>query len=231
MSLPMGGVSMFLLFNRTLPQFFIAHCQGEQALGLFSALAYFIVVSSRVATALGTAVSTRLGNLYATGDAPGFMRLLHRLLGLGLAMGLAGIGLAWLVGEPILTIVYQPEYAQHGREFCWLMVAAAALNLCCFLNWGVIASRQVHWQLPLFLVLTVITAGTCWLLIPTHGLWGGAISMVVTNICQGAGSYLITWRAARRLRPPTEASAIANPAAGGGAHFARKPSRRPTASS
>jgi O-antigen/teichoic acid export membrane protein len=186
--------------NVCIPRYFVAWYWGERALGVYSALAYFVQASTLLAAALGAAASGRLGYYYAVRDRAAWGRTLRKLLGLSLLFGLASLAVVWLAGPILLTCFYSPDYAQHQPIFCWLMLASVAANLCFILNWAVVAARYIKIQLPFYLPLVLITTVACYLLIPPFGLLGAAFSVGIANGSQVLGNLLILRHAARSLR-------------------------------
>lgn len=69
-SLPLGLVMMLISLNTNLPRYFIEQQLGERELGIFSALAYLMIVGTMVVNALGNSASPRLARHYLEGDRP-----------------------------------------------------------------------------------------------------------------------------------------------------------------
>src|SRR5208337_449737 len=79
LALPLGIVMMLVSLNANIPRHFIEHCFGERELGIFAALAYFMVAGNTVVSALGQSASPRLARYYGKGDGRAFCLLLIKL--------------------------------------------------------------------------------------------------------------------------------------------------------
>jgi O-antigen/teichoic acid export membrane protein len=183
-SLPLGFVMMLISLNGNIPRYFIEKYLGERELGIFAAIAYLMVAGSMVALALGESANPKLAKYYASGNTKAFYKLLLKLLGIGALLSGMAILIAVISGKQILTILYNIEYAQYSDLLAWLMVAAGISYICTFLNCGMMAARYFHIQIPLFtLVATTSTIGCLWLL-PSMGLKGAAIALLLSAVVQ-----------------------------------------------
>lgn len=197
LALPVGIVMALISFNANIPRYFIEHHLGTRELGIFAALAYPLAAGTTVIGALGQSATPRLARHYADGDYRAFVSLIRRLLGFGLVVGVAGVLLIWLAGQPLLTLLYRPEYSSHAETFLWLGIAAGIGYVGSLMGFGMTAARHLRSQLPIFLVATVVTAAGCAVLVPWHQLVGAAGAMILSAICQTAGSAAVIVRALR----------------------------------
>ncbi|MDM9385236.1 oligosaccharide flippase family protein [Chlorogloeopsis sp. ULAP01] len=199
LSLPLGLVMMLISLNTNIPRYFIEQHLGERELGIFAAIAYLMVVGSMIVNALGQSASPRLAKYYAAGNTIAFRRLLLKLIGIALLLGGGGVLIAVVGGEQILTLLYQPEYAQHTSLFVWLMIAAGIGYVSSFMGYGMTAVRYFRIQLPLFAAATTSCAIACLLLVPRLELLGAAIALLISVIVQAAISYGVIIHALHKL--------------------------------
>jgi O-antigen/teichoic acid export membrane protein len=194
LALPLGIMTMLISLNSNVPRYFIEHYWGESELGIFAAIAYLMVVGRTIVSALGQSATPRLSQYYAAGNFNAFTRLLFKLIGFGIFVGGAIVLLASVVGQEILTYIYQPEYARQD-VFVLLMVAAAFNYIAFFLNYGMIAARYLLIQIPLFtIVLGIIILVGFWS-IPLIGLRGAAVALISGGVVQVLLSILVIRRA------------------------------------
>ena len=195
LALPLGIVMGLVSLKPNIPRYFIEFYWGERELGIFAALAYLIVAGNTVIGAMGQAATPRLANHYAAGEFKKFRSLLSRLILMGLAMGAAGVAIALLLGRPLLSLLYGPEYAAHVDVFAWIMVSGAIAFTASFLGYGMTAARYFKAQMPLFIFVVGMTTIACWLLIPAYGTIGAALSLVVGAMVQATGSAMVIMHA------------------------------------
>ena len=199
LALPLGFVMMLISLNTNIPRYFIERYLGERELGIFAAMSYLMVVGQMVVSALAESASPRLAKYYAAGNSTAFGTLLLKLVGVGLMLGAGGVFVAVVAGRPILTLLYKPEYAERADLFLWLMVAAGILYVSAFLGYGITAARYFRVQMPLFVLVTGSSAIACFCLIPTMGLRGAAIALIVGAIVQAVFSFAVIAYAVYRL--------------------------------
>lgn len=198
---PLGVVMGLIALSGTLPRLFIERELGQSAVGIYSALVYLTVAGSVVIVALGNAVTTRLSQHFAAGEGREFVRLTGRMT-LAAAGVAAALSLAvWWLGGPLLQLLYGQQYANETRLFLILTLSGGVSYLASCAGFAVTAARRFSEQLPLFLVVTVVLALSCWLLVGTHGLVGAALATLIASLIQLAGSWWIVATALKSLKP------------------------------
>lgn len=186
LSLPLGVVMMLISLNINIPRYFIEHYLSTHELGIFSALSYLMVAGQMVISSLSQSASPRLAKYYAAGNSLAFRTLLLKLIGIAMVLGGVAVVIALIAGQPILTLLYSPEYAREINVFVWLMVAAGVNYISYFLGAGMTAARYLRVQIPMFLLLTGVSALACFWLIPAYGLLGAAWALLIGAIIQVA---------------------------------------------
>lgn len=199
LALPLGFVMMLISLNTNIPRYFLERYLGERELGIFSAISYLMVAGNMVVSALAQSASPRLAKYYAAGNSTAFRTLMLKLVGVGLMLGAGGVFVAVVAGRPILTLLYKPEYADRADLFAWLMVVAGITYVASFLGYGITAARYFQVQMPLFALVTGASALACLWLIPTMGVQGAVIALIVGAIVQAVFSFAVIAYALYRL--------------------------------
>jgi O-antigen/teichoic acid export membrane protein len=200
LSLPLGYVMLLISLNVNVPRYFIERYLGERELGFFAALAYLMVSGSMIVNALGQSATPRLAKYYAAGNSQAFRQLLFKLVVIGAGLGGLGILVSVLAGKQILSIFYQPEYAQYADLFVWLMIAAGISYISYFLGYGMTAARYFRIQMPLFTLATATSAATSFWLIPRLGLKGAAIALIIGALVEAVFSLGVIFHAIYRIK-------------------------------
>jgi O-antigen/teichoic acid export membrane protein len=177
---PLGVAMMLLTLNASIPRYMVGHMMGEQMLGIFAAVAYIERAGTTVVSALGQSASPHLARAYATGNSPAFRRLVTRLVLVGCGLGAGGVVAAVTVGEPLLALLYQPEYARVD-VFFWVMIAAGLWYVASFLGYAATASRIIALQPVVLGISAGVVFTSSLLLIPSSGLPGAAMAMVASS--------------------------------------------------
>jgi O-antigen/teichoic acid export membrane protein len=191
LALPLGIVQMLVSLSANLPRYFIESYRGPGELGIFAALAAFIVVGGTVANAMALSALPRLARYFANGDYRGFRRLLTRMVAFGVTLGLAGIAGAAIFGHTVLLWVYHPIYAAHTHTLLLIMLCATITYVAGFLSAGMMAVRLFRAQVPVLTASTLATLAACQWLVPTMGMNGAAIAMSLGMAAQAIGSLVV----------------------------------------
>lgn len=201
LALPLGvAVSIgSLLVN--VPRYVIEAQLDTAALGVFAVLGYSLVATGTIAGSLAEAASPRLANLYVARRGAQFKATLARLVAVGAALGLTGIAVAALLGEPVLRLLFGQEYAEETGVLVVLMVAAALQYTALFLGTSVNAMRLFTVQMPINAAGLVVVTLVALVAVPTVGLVGAALAAVAGQLVQGlAYLYLLRRVVLPRLR-------------------------------
>jgi O-antigen/teichoic acid export membrane protein len=199
LALPLGLVMMLTSLNSNFPRYVIERTLGERELGFFAAMAYLQVAGTTVVSALGQAASPRLAICYSKGDLAGFRALLLRLVATGGGLGLLTVLVALLLGRPLLRLLYTPEYAERPAVFVALMIAAGISYVSSFLGYGMTAARCFRVQLPVSGIVAATTAIGCAVLVPSRGLMGAALTLIISSVLNCGLSLIVLARALRAV--------------------------------
>jgi O-antigen/teichoic acid export membrane protein len=199
LTFPLGLTMMLISLNTNIPRYFVEHYRGQRELGFFAAIAYLIVAGTTLVSALGQSASPRLAKYYASGSKRLFSYLLVRLIGVGLALGVAGILVSLLMGREILTLLYRPEYGQFSNVLVGVMVAATFGYVASFLGYAMTAARYFAIQPVIFGAVALTNALFCSILIPSYGLPGAAWALGIANGMQVLLSLTCVFIALHRL--------------------------------
>ena len=208
LAFPLGVVTLLTSLIPNLPRYFVEHHQGAAALGVFAALGYLMLAGVQVMAALSQSASPQLARHHFEGRAVEFRRLLGKLVGIGLAVGAAGILVALVLGRPLLMVLYGPDYSMHYKAFRWVMAAAAASYLSSVLNQSMVAARQLRIQVIIYASTVLATALASAWLVPRGGLTGACQALAVSALVQVCGCVLVNVRISRELSRRSETPAL-----------------------
>lgn len=197
--LPLGAVLMLVALNVNLPRYFIEHHLGTRELGIFASLANLLAAGNIVANALGQGAAPRLAKYFDAARIRDFRSLLMLLVVASLGIGAASLAGAMLFGRQLLTIIYRPEYSNQQDILVWLMAASGFFYLGSTLGCAVTAVKCFAPQLPLFAIATASTAVASMILVPSQGLRGAALAILISSVIQCIGGVYLLWNACRRV--------------------------------
>ncbi|SET99546.1 lipopolysaccharide biosynthesis protein [Paenibacillus sp. NFR01] len=195
--LPLGIAATLDSLNASIPRYVLQHIGGEEALGYFSAIAYIMMAGGTFVNAMTQAAGPRLSRFYL-GDLKQFKRTLGQMLSLCLLLGAVGIFAAYFLGDFLLTLLYNADYARYRDVFLIIMLASAIWYGAGCLTAALTVSRYIKHQIPVYLLACAAILISSMLLIPDYGAAGAAWSVCIGMAVRFASSFLLVLRALSR---------------------------------
>jgi O-antigen/teichoic acid export membrane protein len=121
-----------------------------------------------------------------------------KLLVVAAALGIAGILASEFAGARILALLYTTEYSRMAGVLTVLCAASALSYIASFLGYGMTALQRYRIQVPIFVIVVLITLLSCYGLTARYGMMGTALGMLIGNLGQFLMSAAVVWRTARR---------------------------------
>ena len=187
LSLPLGIVMALMSLNTNIPRYVLEHYLGESKLGIFASLAYLGTAASLVINALGQSAAARLSRMFANRQFEAFTSLLRKFALLGALIGVIGVPVGAVFGRVALSMLYRPEYGNYLNVFLIVIATTSVLAVASFLGYGVTAARSFKMPMLVNGAATLTTVTLSLLLVPTFGLMGAAIALLLASLVQVAG--------------------------------------------
>lgn len=178
----------------SVPRYFLEAYGGTAELGIFAALAYFLVVSGMIIASLGEATSPRLARYFLERQSRAFVQTLKKLVASGVALGLIGVVLGLTVGEPLLSILYGEQYAANVDVLVILLASLAVQNATVFFGTAVNAMRQFRVQVPINVVTLIVVLASSMIAVPAQGIVGAALAVLVGQLVSALLYGLMVWK-------------------------------------
>jgi len=196
LSLPLGFTLLLVALNANIPRYVLEHQRGVREVGVFSAIAYVAVSGNLLVMALGQAVAPRMAKAYES-DLNRFRRLSTRLFVVAAAVGTAGLCAAIMAGTTILALLYGDDYATEQRLFVWLMISGILSLSASAAGFTLTSARYFRVQIPVLLLVCVVSSVACLALVPDLGPTGAAIGQAcgsAVQLCCSLGYLLMVLR-------------------------------------
>ena len=188
LAFPMGITLVLVALNTNIPRFFLEHFAGEAQLGIYAALASVIAAGRIVVNALGQTATPRLARNYAQHEVAKFRELTAWLLATAVVLGAALTWLAAQYGNRLVASIYTAEYGHYVNVFVVSVLAGGVGYLATFIGFAITACRCFKPQVPILLVVCVITSISCAVLVPRLGALGAAYGTLIGMIAQVVAS-------------------------------------------
>ena len=178
---PLGTATLLISLRANIPRYALDGYWTETEIGIYSGMAYIQVASTQIIHALGRTVQPRLSIYFSANNSTEFKKLYVRLLVLVLAVSLISVLFSLTFGRPLLRILYTRLFANYHIEFVWIMVAAGLINIGFLFMHALLAMQHFRVQLIIFGVVTTVTAIASFLFVPSLGILGAALTLVVSG--------------------------------------------------
>lgn len=146
-ALPLGLVFLLDSLHQNVPRYFVESTLGTDALGLFTPMAYVVVVGSAFVFAQAAPRAPLLARAFLRGDAREFRRILLAICRRTGALGVFGIVASIAIGRPVLSVLFGAQWANHADAFVWIAVGGALHFLMVPLIVALTAARALRVQL------------------------------------------------------------------------------------
>lgn len=206
MGLPLAIAVSLNSFGSSLPRFVVQHELGESALGIFSALAYSMLVGSTLVDALGNATSPRLATYFAEGQHAEFRSLLLKLIVMSIVGTIAMIVVVQLFGERLIALAYTSSFARENTLLLLLTLATGIQFLGSILGFGMIVVRNLKARALIQTVALILGILLYFPLAQRYGLNGIGIAAIMIAIVQSGMAAIVTKQYMSRQKALTTAA-------------------------
>jgi O-antigen/teichoic acid export membrane protein len=181
LSLPLGvGVSLGSLVSN-IPRYLVNHYLGQEILGYFAAIVYFINGFSTLFNAIGQATRPRLAINYED-NFKSYITLLVKLIIISTIFGLLFIMISLIFGKEILRIMYSTNYSHYSNILIMISISVFFQAITSILQIAIQSARVFKIQV----IISIISLVTAFLsgifLIPKYGIQGAGLTVLFYSV-------------------------------------------------
>jgi len=196
-ALPLGITGVLLSLYNNIPIYFIAQYLGKESLGYFVPIMALVMAGTMLTRAAGSSALPRLSNYYLH-DIHAYLKLLGKLISLGLVLGVVGAIIVLTFGKHLLHIAFTSDYVEYHALFTWAMMFGMIAYVVTFLGYGMTAMRKFAIQPIANLGAVIVTFGSAFFFIPQYDLLGAVWSLIAGKLTQGVLAAFVIWYGTRR---------------------------------
>jgi len=163
---------------------------GPEEAALYNAPYRLFVLGASLAGLVMISASPILSARW-TEDRAGFRRGALALLGLSAAIGLVVASVVALVAEPLLGLLFGPDYEVAAGTLRWLAFAAAAAAPGTVATSALISSDRAVWTARLAALALAVNVGLDLALVPGMGGRGAAVATMITEGAVVLGALIV----------------------------------------
>ncbi len=182
LALPLGLAAIFSSLEVNVPRYFIEGSLGMKSLGLFSALAYPLILVNQVMGSLAIAPSPRLARMIEKREFKLFRRLLQRLVAIAVAVSFGSSAIAITFGELILSKLNGPAYALEYRTFAVLSLATGAASIAIFFGAALSAMQAFKTKLILQFISLAAVVMACAVAARHNNLYSMGVALFIGSV-------------------------------------------------
>lgn len=212
---PLGLIALVESLNVNIPRYFLVPSVGLSGLGVFFILVSLFSVFDQLSYAVSDVISPRLGKFYAQGKKRDFLILLGRAELVGLAVCVAGVAGAALLGPELVSILLSDEYGGYRLAMTLLAAAAGLTVMNRFVVNGITAGRRLVQQVWANTAGLVVLITGCSVLIPRFGIEGAAGAVLLYPAVQLVANTLILIVFVRSWTLPDQTPSTVSPVSAG----------------
>ena len=134
---------------------------------------------------------TKLSNLYKDSNLKEFKKILFTIIGIFLLMGIFILIIAYILGIPVLNILYSTDLTNYKISFLIIVVGAVFYSISSIISNCLTILRRNNEQLALFIISSIISVVSSIFLINTKKIIGASYAYFITMFLHCLFSFLI----------------------------------------
>ncbi len=190
--LPLSLVAGLNSLNTNIPRYFVEKLLDDRMLGHFSPINYIFNMSLVMVGMMLAATLPRLSKYYYSYDKKSLTRMIRLLLILVVCMGGLAVLTAYFWGGQIITFFFGKIYAESAGLLFIYLIAATVNYIGLIFIYLLTAMRKLQVQIFVFLLTSMVTASSCWYLVPRYQLAGAVWAEVIAGVFFAASTHLLS---------------------------------------
>ena len=196
LSLCVADFLLFFIWNAS--RYAIDMLMDDAAQAYFGYIAMPVFVVNLLASFVYTPMITSLTDQWNAGEVKVFATRFVKLIGLIAVITAICVAGAWLIGVPVLNVLYNAELMPYLSELLVLVAGGGFLAATTLVTVGITIVRFQRVLVPLYAVLAVVAALLAFLAVDGFGLTGAAwayfAAMASSTVVLGAAfAFGIRW--------------------------------------
>lgn len=193
LALPLGVSVMLVALQSNIPRFFLEKNYNLELVGVFSVFYYFVIVGGIVVNSVCQFLSPKFSIYYKENERKKLLNIAGQAWIIAFFLGISGLLISVFFGDFFVKVIYGEDYLPYINVLNIVMVAGLFTYLSVVNGYLMTSVRLIKIQLPLFILLTLLTFILSWVLILPKGLVGAAWVCVLSAALQFILSTIILY--------------------------------------
>lgn len=171
-SLPLGIVMCIISLNTNISKYITEYFLGTEKQGIYSTLAYCLVLGSFVNSAIGQSFSPRMSRYYLENRKKEFKNLCIKYLSVNFGVGAILFILTIFGGYYFLKIMFSEAIASYSDLFSLIMLSGIFLYLASALGYTLTSMRIFKVQPVINGIVMIANIIGCYFFLNRYGIYG-----------------------------------------------------------
>lgn len=181
---PLGFTVMLVALQTNMPRYFIEKYDSIANVGTFTVFYYFIVIGGIFITSLCQYLSPHYTKLWTKSKFKDFFRYLIVSWAIAVFFGIASLVATYYLGDTLLHLVYGNKFDNSLNVLNILIFSGVFVYLSIINGYVMTSIKIIKAQVPMFIILLIVTVISCYALVPHYKLVGAAWVSVITSLAQ-----------------------------------------------
>jgi O-antigen/teichoic acid export membrane protein len=201
---PLFIAAFVAFYTVNVPKYAIDAFQGDEVQAIFGYLFMPVFMVNLLASSIFQPQVSQLSKLWTEGKTALFSRGIKRQVVVTIALGVMCMSGAWLIGVPVLDILYKAHLEEYKSLLVLLMAGGCFYALAILAVIGLTIIRAQQNVGKLYIVLSVVATISSWTLVPEYGLTGASLSYTMTMGVQAISFLVILFNKVRERNTSQE---------------------------
>lgn len=181
LSIPLAFSSALGSLNTGIPRILLEKFFGQYTLGIFSTIAYILVIGSLFANSISQVFLPKLRRLFKEKNKKEFEMLTKKMVSIGVLMGLIALLTSITIGKFSLSLIFGSEYGANNIILIILSLGLLFILSGVFLGTSIIATGNynVNYKISVLSLVSVLLFS--FILIPKYSLLGAALTVTISQ--------------------------------------------------
>lgn len=193
LALPLGVSVMLVALQSNIPRFFLEKHYNLGLVGVFSVFYYFVIVGGIIINSVCQFLSPKFSIYYKENERKKLLNIAGQAWIIGIFLGIGGLLISVFFGDFFVKFIYGEAYLPYINVLNIVMFSGLFTYLSVVNGYLMTSVRLIKVQLPLFILLTLLTFVLSWVLIIPKGLVGAAWVCVLSAALQFILSTIILY--------------------------------------
>ncbi|MDK9855706.1 oligosaccharide flippase family protein [Staphylococcus equorum] len=182
LSIPLAFSSSLGSLNTGIPRILLEKFYDQYTLGIFSTIAYVLVIGSLFANSISQVFLPKLRKLFKENRKSEFKKLTKKMVTIGMFIGMTSLLFSATLGKELLSVLFGEEYGENYFILIILSFGLLFILSGVFLGTSIIATGKynVHYKISIMLLISILISG--FILIPKYALLGASLTITISQL-------------------------------------------------